>query len=147
MSEPDRREYAAGNVVVSFDASRCIHVGRCLKGLPAVFNLEARPWIQPANASVSDIIDVVGRCPSGALQWRTTDGSFADPVRAETPSITIRPNGSLLVRGPVEIRGDDGRPLDAGARAALCRCGMSGNKPYCDNSHARNGWRDNAASA
>lgn len=148
MAEADRREYVAGNIAVSFDSTLCIHTGRCLRGLPAVFDLEARPWIRPANATLDEIVTVVSRCPSGALQWRTLDDTVPDPVGAEPPSITVTRNGPSFVRGAIEMRDSEGNALTTSRRFALCRCGMSGNKPFCDNSHARNGWRaDNPPSA
>jgi CDGSH-type Zn-finger protein len=70
------------------------------------------------------------------------------------PSITVAPNGPLLVQGAVPIvrrravESEHGEPLawetvgeiDAGDRAALCRCGQSGRKPFCDGTHARVGF-------
>lgn len=51
-------------------------------------------------------------------------------------SVTACPNGPLLVRGDVEILLADGRPAPRRrATVALCRCGASGIKPYCDGSH------------
>lgn len=52
--------------------------------------------------------------------------------------IRIRDNGPLLVEGPVELLDAEGKafPLDASKPAfALCRCGQSKNKPFCDGSH------------
>lgn len=40
-----------------------------MKGLPAVFNVENRPWIQPERASADEVAEVIERCPSGALQY------------------------------------------------------------------------------
>lgn len=51
-------------------------------------------------------------------------------------SITACPDGPLLVRGDVEILLADGRPAPRRRpTVALCRCGASGIKPYCDGSH------------
>jgi CDGSH-type Zn-finger protein len=51
-------------------------------------------------------------------------------------SITACPNGPLLVRGDVEILLASGEPAPRRrATVALCRCGASGIKPYCDGSH------------
>jgi CDGSH-type Zn-finger protein/uncharacterized Fe-S cluster protein YjdI len=51
-------------------------------------------------------------------------------------------NGPLLLRGEVEIWSADGETVYRGSRTALCRCGHSNNKPFCDGSHAEMGWRD-----
>jgi CDGSH-type Zn-finger protein len=56
--------------------------------------------------------------------------------------ITPYPDGPLIVRGPFVITGPDGQPVPASRKTvALCRCGMSANKPFCDGSHARTGFR------
>ena len=50
---------------------------------------------------------------------------------------TLR-NGPLLVKGPMRIQDAEGKPIapkDASGTVALCRCGASGNKPFCDGSH------------
>lgn len=58
------------------------------------------------------------------------------------PTITPCPNGPLLLRGDVDILGPDGTPLERTRRTtALCRCGASTIKPYCDGSHKLIGFR------
>ena len=53
-------------------------------------------------------------------------------------SITVCPDGPLLVRGGYELLDGDDRPIDPGrATVALCRCGASSIKPFCDGSHKR----------
>lgn len=70
----------------------------------------------------------------------------ADPT--ESVSITVCPDGPLLVRGPAELRSVDGvvvtnpRPV-----IALCRCGRSRLKPLCDGSHTLSRFRDPASAA
>jgi uncharacterized Fe-S cluster protein YjdI len=63
-----RKSYEGRDVVVSFDPEVCEHAGECVRGLPAVFDVKQRPWIQPDNAPAADVREVVARCPSGALQ-------------------------------------------------------------------------------
>lgn len=55
-------------------------------------------------------------------------------------SITPYQNGPLGLAGPVEIVTGTGRTIDRVEKAALCRCGHSNRKPYCDGSHARFGF-------
>jgi CDGSH-type Zn-finger protein len=57
----------------------------------------------------------------------------------QEPRITPIEDGPLLVSGLTDLRGPDG-PLDAPPEYALCRCGASGNKPFCDGSHKRIGF-------
>lgn len=66
------KAYSAPGVTVTFDGEVCQHAALCVKGLPRVFDTQARPWIQPANASVDEVIAQVQLCPSGALQAERT---------------------------------------------------------------------------
>jgi CDGSH-type Zn-finger protein len=54
------------------------------------------------------------------------------------PDVTITPtqNGPYLVTGTVVIKAPDGRVIDHQSPVALCRCGHSSNKPFCDGTHA-----------
>ena len=63
-----RKTYEGAETTVSFDPEVCVHAGECVKGLPAVFDTKARPWIQPDKAPAGDVIAQVARCPSGALR-------------------------------------------------------------------------------
>jgi CDGSH-type Zn-finger protein len=56
--------------------------------------------------------------------------------------IQVRKNGSLKVTGAVTVVDADGREfaLPEGTAIALCRCGHSQNKPFCDTSHRRVGF-------
>jgi CDGSH-type Zn-finger protein len=87
---------------------------------------------------------VLGRCPSGALAYEK-DG---EPVH-ETPNaqnqIAVANNGPLYASGQLEIDGGSDDMFSVQYRAALCRCGESKNKPFCDNSHEAAGFRDHGA--
>lgn len=63
-------------------------------------------------------------------------------AREEPVTITAYPDGPLLVRGPVDLRDDDGNPIEHRRRTvALCRCGLSTIKPFCDGTHKAAGFR------
>ena len=70
----------------------------------------------------------------------TTQAS--EPLAVRTGPVTITPaeNGPLLVAGCVELVSGTGRTLDRCEKAALCRCGHSANKPYCDGTHRKVGF-------
>lgn len=60
----------------------------------------------------------------------------------EPTTITPYPDGPLLVRGAIELQTPDGEPLAAHRRTvALCRCGLSAIKPFCDGTHKAAGFR------
>jgi CDGSH-type Zn-finger protein len=58
----------------------------------------------------------------------------------QTPTVECKPNGPYLVKGLTEIQTSSGKALKAQPVVALCRCGASANKPFCDGSHQRNGF-------
>jgi CDGSH-type Zn-finger protein/uncharacterized Fe-S cluster protein YjdI len=70
----------------------------------------------------------------------TTATSAALAKRDGALTITPYPNGPLGVAGPVEIISGTGRTVNRVERTALCRCGHSANKPYCDGAHAKVGF-------
>lgn len=135
------RAYERDGITIHFEARRCIHAAECVQGLPTVFDADARPWITPAGGSVEEIAAVVERCPSGALTYVRSDGGPQEAVPAER-SIRVVRDGPLHVRGALELGAADGAPIRCGPRAALCRCGASKNKPFCDNSHLESGFTD-----
>lgn len=67
-----RKTYTGPVVSVSFDRDVCQHAAECVRGMPEVFDVSQRPWIDPARADTQDAAQtlrrVVGRCPSGALE-------------------------------------------------------------------------------
>lgn len=65
-----------------------------------------------------------------------------DDSSARTASIEAYPDGPLIVRGQVEIIDADGRVIEPQRRTvALCRCGASLIKPWCDGTHKLSGFR------
>ena len=58
----------------------------------------------------------------------------------DTPKIEIRENGPLMVKGLTSLNGPDGNPIECKPVMALCRCGLSKKKPFCDGSHGEAGW-------
>ena len=107
--------------------------------MPNVFDLKQRPWVQPNRGNADDIADVVQRCPSGALTFmRLTFGS--EERAEEPPRIIVIPDGPLYIRGNFEYPMAEGEMVRS-PRAALCRCGDSSNKPFCDNSHVAKGFQ------
>lgn len=135
MSAPGRA-YKGEDVTVFFAAWRCLHVAECVRGLPEVFDTDKRPWIQPDHADASTVAEVVRRCPTGALHYAL---SGQEEIGDEATKITPQPDGPLLIRGNLRIETPEGEVEET--RAALCRCGQSGNKPFCDGTHSKVGWR------
>jgi len=141
---PDaERHYQNAAIVVHWEPRFCIHSGQCLRSLPDVFKVDARPWIDVNAATADRIAEAVMLCPTGALHFERLDGGPQEPI-PDAPTISERPNGPLFVHGQVRIMGADGRLIREATRIALCRCGHSENKPFCDLSHRKFGFRTSA---
>jgi CDGSH-type Zn-finger protein len=71
----------------------------------------------------------------------------ADPGPV-TYTVAPQDNGPYLVTGPLTLTTASGvRRFADGEVVALCRCGRSGNKPFCDATHARTGFDSSATAA
>jgi CDGSH-type Zn-finger protein len=88
-----------------------------------------------------------GHCPGGRLVAKDRKtGSALEPKL--DPSIGLvqdtakKISGPLWVRGGIPVVGADGVTYEVRNRQALCRCGASSNKPFCDGSHASIGFKD-----
>jgi hypothetical protein len=113
-----------------------------VQGLPQVFQRDSRPWIKIDAATATEITEAVTRCPSGALRYELTNSEEAKPEPAQAQTIIEpRPNGPLSIKGQIRIENPDGTVLFEGDRVALCRCGNSGNKPFCDGTHRTIGFK------
>lgn len=137
-----KRTYTQDDLIVHWDSSRCIHSALCLRGLPEVFDFDARPWVQLVGADPQAVTATIETCPSGALTYERVGGE--PESTPEVTTITPHTNGPLHVRGSVEVRDVTGAVFAAGPRMTLCRCGHSNNQPFCDNSHREVGFKDRA---
>ena len=133
MSETKVHEYPGAEIDVQWDSRLCIHIGECGNARGDLFVGGRDPWCIPDTCPKAEVREIVERCPSGALSYR--DKAGAVEVAAAQNTVTVSYNGPLFVKGDLAI---DGAPADMPGvrfRAALCRCGRSANKPFCDNSH------------
>jgi CDGSH-type Zn-finger protein len=93
------------------------------------------------------VIYEANHCPAGRLsawdpksgkpfepQWPITLGLVEDPA--------IRSSAGIFVIGGIPISKEDGTTYEVRNRVALCRCGQSSNKPFCDGTHASFKWKD-----
>lgn len=68
------QSYATPEITVTFDPNVCIHSGVCVRGLPLVFDVRRKRWIQPEHAAADEVAAQVDRCPSGALHYSRGKG-------------------------------------------------------------------------
>jgi len=137
------KRYANDDITVVWKPDVCIHSTLCWRGLISVFNPRNRPWIDMSGADTEAIIAQVEKCPSGALSWyRNSEGEtrFEEEVNVET-IVEATPNGPLMVYGNIKVKDSEGNETVKHKVTAFCRCGGSGNKPYCDGTHKKNGFK------
>ena len=77
---------------------------------------------------------------------RLADGPLFSSSRCEVPpmaTVTIETikNGPYIVKGEVELIDADGNHFSVEKRMALCRCGASTEKPFCDGTHSKIGFQ------
>jgi len=132
MARDRKFDYDGSDVDVHWDGELCIHIGECGRASGDLFVAKRKPWCQPDLVGLGATVDVVERCPTGALTYTRKDGDAE--VAAPVNRAVVANNGPLYLTGELQIDGGEDRPGTA-FRAALCRCGASKNKPFCDNSH------------
>jgi CDGSH-type Zn-finger protein/uncharacterized Fe-S cluster protein YjdI len=126
--------YTGDKIDVQWDSRLCIHIAECGNAHGELFIGGRDPWCQPDLVSTDDTKDVVLRCPSGALSYQMKDGSEAEKPAAEN-TVQVAYNGPLYAQGDLDIEAAPDDMPGIKRRVALCRCGLSSNKPFCDNSH------------
>jgi CDGSH-type Zn-finger protein len=132
-AEDKRDDYKGSQTTLHDNRGICSHAGRCTGELPSVFRMKQEPWIDPDGATQDEIIAVVRSCPSGALSYSVVGTRHQDQERGS--AVLVSENGPYLITGGVDL-GDV--PMGEGASRehyALCRCGASKNKPFCDGTH------------
>jgi uncharacterized Fe-S cluster protein YjdI len=69
-----QKVYYGKDIEVMFNLEVCTHSGNCVRGLPAVFDVNKRPWVNPDADTAKAIAQTIDKCPSGALSYRRLDG-------------------------------------------------------------------------
>ena len=114
----------------------CVHARFCMRA-GGIWNLTEKSGIPTAKETA---IEEACNCPSGRLVLRDRETGMAIEPELEKSIVVIEypakgEHGPLWVRGSIPVVSADGRPYTVRNRLTLCRCGRSGNKPFCDGSH------------
>ncbi len=137
---PDElRAYQGEAITVHYNRLLCSHAGECGK-LKSVFDPSRKPWIEPDNGSVEDIVAVVTACPSGALSY-SQPGEPPRHAVVHAAGIEIEKDGPFRVTD-IPLATDRVAEGACNKKYVLCRCGASKNKPFCDGSHSDINWRE-----
>lgn len=134
------KEYSTEKIKVLWEPGKCIHAANCVNGLPSVFNQNNRPWIDVDGATAEQIREQVSKCPSGALRAEMLGAEKQETMSKEGTKVEVLKNGPVLVHGACTVTNSDGSVEQKEGVTALCRCGASSNKPYCDGTHNSNGF-------
>jgi CDGSH-type Zn-finger protein/uncharacterized Fe-S cluster protein YjdI len=138
------KSYGGEKADVTWDKRLCIHVGECGRAQNEMFVGGRDPWCKPDEVDAETVIDVVERCPTGALAYTRKDDGAAEQAPSQN-TVLVANNGPLYLRGELAIDGAADDMPGVRYRAALCRCGASANKPFCDGSHEKAEFRDQGA--
>ncbi len=103
--------------------------------LRAQYGGSAPPGLLEATAALQDLA-----CQGPERAQRIA--ALADQMSALPPGIVTAKNGPYLVTNAVAVRDHLGQQLTLPPQVALCRCGASAIKPFCDGTHATNGFTD-----
>jgi CDGSH-type Zn-finger protein len=84
-------------------------------------------------------------CPAGRLLMFTKDGKSLENKDAPEVDVIedsgLKISGPLWIRGGIKVIGADGEAYEVRNKQTLCRCGASGNKPFCNGAHAGVRWK------
>lgn len=145
----DRRPFAEraskrrGEAVNLLDDGRCAYARFCHRQGGNIWEL-VDDSDNPVNKK--EAIIAASECPSGRLVVTDKDGNSLN-IRYE-PEIEILQDpqygvsGPLAVKGSIPLESADGTLYEERERYALCRCGRSTEKPFCDAMHVNAGYRD-----
>jgi CDGSH-type Zn-finger protein len=129
--------FEGDGIVMTDDRSLCTQAGYCGDRFTNVWRMIS----QASDPAIRERIQhMVSLCPSGRIDWAPDPD--ADPVEPPfQPGVAVVRDGPLWVRGRVTVTGADGQRYEVRNRVALCRCGHSENKPFCDGSHKEVGFQ------
>ncbi len=140
MSDKRVQQFPGSAIDVQWDDRLCIHIAECGNAKNELFEGGREPWCIPDRCSEAEVREIVERCPSGALTYMDR-GGVPEMAVAENSAV-VAYNGPLFVNGDLDLEDAPQDMPGVRFRVALCRCGQSSNKPFCDNSHLKAGFED-----
>jgi len=132
-----------GETMTLLDDNRCAYARFCHRDGGSVWELTEQDS-DPQKRS--EALIAARECPAGRLVQISKTGEALE--EENNPEIIIAQDpaqgtsAGIFVRGPIVIESADGTEYEVRNRVALCRCGQSKNKPFCDASHINAGYKD-----
>ncbi len=127
--KPELRVWEGRSLRTYFNSKTCMHVFKC-EPLAALREAE----LSGDDEAAKEIVRVVSACPSGALTYEAKDSALEVADAAPECDVDIIEGGEVRLQVEFEIDVELHERQRA-ARATLCRCGLSKNKPFCDGRH------------
>ncbi len=133
------KEYSNGVLTIVWEPAICAHSEICIKSLPEVYNPYGKPWITIEKATTDQLKVQINKCPSGALSYYMNGEE--PKLEIEGTQVEVKLNGPLIISGNIQLTDVNGNTEGKTKKMAFCRCGDSSNKPYCDGTHAKIGFK------
>ncbi|NBC83366.1 MAG: hypothetical protein GVY19_08275 [Bacteroidetes bacterium] len=145
LDDDRNREYKNKDITVYWKPAKCIHATTCYKELIEVFNPRKRPWVNMDGATTEKIIEVVDQCPTAALEWKynkDVDKQKGNQTlkTEKVAEVKVMADGPLVVRGNFRLEDHEGNEIKKMRIVSICRCGQSGDMPFCDGTHRKVGF-------
>ena len=132
----DRAEIMHGPGLDLLDDHRCAFARFCHREQGNVWELTAHSGNETLK---NEAILAANECPAGRLVAAEKDGNQHEPEYEPSIDILQDPeegvSAGIFVKGNIPIESSDGHIYEVRNRVALCRCGKSQNKPFCDATH------------
>ncbi len=135
----ERAELLEGRSIDLLDDGRCAFFRFCHTDEGDVWSLTRESYDDETRALA---VKTAGECLAGRLVARSKDGEELEPEIFIIQDPEKGVSSGIVLKGGIPVESQDGFLYEARNRAALCRCGKSGNMPFCDASHVSYLYRD-----
>jgi len=136
--------YEGKGITILYEDRLCMSASECNRADGGLFMRGRNPWCTPDCMSPEAAAEIVRRCPSGALSYIIKDGGPQEAPEQRNVAV-VSNNGPLYFKGDLKIDGAEKGMEGTKCRAALCRCGRSAQKPFCDDAHEKPLFDDSGA--
>ncbi len=131
-NEDDERLVFPGDPITIYEnVAICSHAGYCPNGKPDKW----RPKTKNGGFTDEELIEKISKCPSGTLSYAHGTTEHRNPKAGRPRKIRMRKDGPFEIEGGIELQNTKWGEGASREHYALCRCGASKMKPFCDGTH------------